>query len=289
MRDLRLLVRSMRPRQWVKNILVVTGPLAAGKFADADSLLAIAVAFVTFCAASAGVYLINDVIDREQDRTHPVKQFRPIASGAVSARRAVALGSALLVAAPASAFFLGYPTLGLVLAVYAMLQVAYCLWLKNLAVIDLAVVSSGFLLRAVAGGVAVGVALSEWFLLVAVFGSLFMVAGKRYSEVRLLGEGESATRRSLQAYSASYLRFVWGLAGSATVVFYSLWAFSLDRSVEILPQLSMAPFVLAILRYAVDIDNGAAGEPELIVIGDRVLQVLGLLWLVTFTASVVVG
>ena len=289
MKGLASLVRSMRPRQWVKNILVVTGPLAAGKLADVHSLFAIAAAFVTFSVVSAGVYLINDVIDRESDRIHPVKRFRPIASGAVSARRAAGVGSVLLVLAPVLAVVLGYPALGIVLVLYAALQVAYCLWLKNLAVIDLAVVSSGFLLRAVAGGVAVSIPLSKWFLLVAVFGSLFMVAGKRYSEIRLLGEGESSTRRSLQAYSASYLRFVWGLAASATVIFYSLWAFNLDRTVEVLPQLSMVPFVLALLRYAVDIDNGAAGEPEAIVLGDRVLQILGLLWLGAFTSSVVVG
>jgi len=279
----------MRPRQWVKNVLVLAGPLAGGMLGVASAWTAIVLAFVTFCLASAGIYLVNDVIDREADRLHPVKRNRPIASGAVSVPVALSVGTALLILSPLLASLLGHGTLGIVLGVYSLLQLSYCLWLKHQAVIDLAVVSSGFLLRAVAGGVAVGVPLSMWFMLVAAFGSLFMVAGKRYSEIKLLGEGQSLTRKSLQAYSASYLRFVWGMAGSATIVFYSLWAFSLVRTNEFIPQVSIAPFVIALMRYAVDIDRGAAGEPESIVLGDRVLQVLGALWLLTFTASVVVG
>jgi decaprenyl-phosphate phosphoribosyltransferase len=289
MNHLRALFRAMRQRQWVKNVLVVAGPLAAGKLTESGSLRAVLVAFVTFCLASAGVYLINDVIDRDADRLHPTKKSRPIASGEVGIPVAVSVGVALLLAAPLLAVLLGYGKLAFVLLAYTLLQLSYCFWLKHQAVIDLAVVSSGFLLRAIAGGVAAGVPLSMWFLLVAAFGSLFMVAGKRYSEVRLVGDGESATRRSLEEYSASYLRFVWSMSGSATIVFYSLWAFSLDRTNEFLPQLSIVPFVLGLLRYAVDIDRGDAGEPESIVLGDRALQAIGVLWLLAFTTSVVVG
>lgn len=283
------LLKAGRPRQWVKNVLVVAGPLSAGILTRPESLAAVAVAFVTFCLVSSGIYMVNDVLDRESDRAHPVKRLRPIASGAVTVPVATVTGVLLLVLAHVVALALGYPDLAGVLAVYTVLQLAYCVWLKHQAVIDLAIVSSGFLLRAVAGGVAVGVPLSPWFLLVASFGSLFMVAGKRFSEVHLVGEGLKATRRSLELYSASYLRFVWGMAGAATISFYSLWAFSLERTNELLPQLSIAPFVLALMRYAIDIDKGAAGEPESIVLGDRVLQVLGLLWLASFVASAAVG
>lgn len=285
----RALVRAARPRQWIKNVLVVAGPLAAGSLLQASALRAVTVAFLAFCLAASGIYLLNDVLDREADRAHPVKRLRPIASGAVGVPLAVATGVVLLIAAHVLALLTGYPRLAAVLAVYAILQLAYCVWLKHQAVLDLAIVSSGFLLRAVAGGAAAGVLLSPWFLLVASFGSLFMVAGKRFSEVALVGEGQGATRRGLELYSANYLRFVWGMAGAATITFYSLWAFSLDRDNLFLPQLSIAPFVLALLRYAIDIDKGAAGEPESIVLGDRVLQVLGLLWLGIFVASATVG
>jgi len=285
----RALVRAARPRQWVKNVLVVVGPLAAGSLLQASALRAVTVAFLAFCLAASGIYLLNDVLDREADRAHPVKCLRPIASGAVGVPLAVATGVVLLIAAHVLALLTGYPRLAAVLAVYTVLQLAYCAWLKHQAVLDLAIISSGFLLRAVAGGAAAGVLLSPWFLLVASFGSLFMVAGKRFSEVALVGEGQGATRRGLELYSANYLRFVWGMAGAATITFYSLWAFSLDRDNLFLPQLSIAPFVLALLRYAIDIDKGAAGEPESIVLGDRVLQVLGLLWLGIFVASATVG
>lgn len=282
-------LKAMRPRQWTKNVLVVAGPLAAGSFFEGDVLWATAVAFVTFCLVASAVYLVNDVIDRELDRQHPVKCARPIASGALSVRAALVGAVVLAAVGITAAVLLANTGLGVVLGVYAVVQLSYCLLLKNEPVIDLVIVSSGFLLRALAGGVAAGVDLSPWFLLVASFGSLFMVAGKRYSEVRLVGEGAGATRKSLETYSASYLRFVWGVAASVSVVVYTLWAIGLERDNVLLPQLSIVPFTIAILRYAVDIDRGLAGEPESIVLGDRVLQVLGLLWVVAVGASAVLG
>ncbi len=283
------LLAALRPRQWVKNVLVAAGPLAAGTLLQPTTLSRVGLAFVAFCASASGVYLINDVLDREHDRAHPVKRLRPIASGALRVPVAVAVGSLLLAGTPAVLAVLGFGALAGVLAFYGVMQLGYCLGLKHIAVVDLAVVAAGFLLRAVAGGAATGVLLSTYFLLVASFGSLFMVAGKRYSEVHLLGEGEARTRRSLEDYSASYLRFVWSMAGAVTLAFYSLWAVGLQRRVELLPQISIAFFSLSMLRYAVDIDRGAAGEPESIVFGDRVLQVLGVLWLASFLSSAVVG
>lgn len=283
------LVRAARPRQWVKNVLVTAGPLAAGTLFQPRTLTAVLVAFVAFCLVASGVYLLNDVIDRDLDRAHPVKRFRPIASGAVPVPVAVAVAVVLLVGTLGGVLLLGYETLTIVLAAYTVVQIAYCLWLKNQPVVDLVIVSSGFLLRALAGGVAAEIYISPYFLLVASFGSLFMVAGKRYSEVHMVGEGNVATRRSLEEYSASYLRFVWGVAASACMIFYALWAFSLQTSSPVWAQASVAPFAVALLRYAVDIDKGAAGEPESIVLGDRVLQVLGLLWLALFCTGVVLG
>lgn len=285
----RALLAGMRPRQWVKNVLVVAGPIAAGRLFDPVTLSAVAVAFGTFSLAASAIYLVNDVLDREADRLHPTKRHRPVASGALPVPLALVAAGVLIVAAHGLALLLGYVELAAVLAVYTVLQLAYCAWLKRLSVIELAVVASGFLLRAIAGGAAADVDLSPWFLLVASFGSLFVVAGKRFSEVAVVGEGQGATRRALELYSANYLRFVWGMAGAATLTFYSLWAFDLERENLVLPQISVAPFVVALLRYAVDIDKGAAGEPETIVLGDRVLQALGVTWLAVFVASALVG
>jgi decaprenyl-phosphate phosphoribosyltransferase len=174
------------------------------------------------------------------------------------------------------------PQLAWVLAGYVVVQLAYCVSLKNQPVIDLAVVASGFLLRGIAGGVAAGLFLSQWFLLVAAFGSLFIVAGKRYSELVLVGDA-AETRKTLQEYSASYLRFVWSLSAGVAVTAYSLWAFEMGEGRAGVPwaTLSIAPFVLAILRFAVDVDKGTAGAPEDIVLRDRVLLALALVWVVT--------
>ena len=281
------LVRAARPRQWVKNVLVAAAPLAAGTAVrDLDGIL---VAFVTFCLMSSAVYLLNDVLDRDRDRAHPVKRLRPVASGLVPVAVASVTSLVLASAALLLARWFAAPALLVVLVLYAAVQVAYCLWLKHVAVLDLAVVSAGFVLRAVAGGAAAAVVISPWFLLVAGFASLFVAAGKRYSEVRLVGDGAATTRSTLGVYSGSYLRFVWGVACSATVVFYSLWAFGLERLHPLLAQLSVVPFLLAVLRYAVDVDRGDAGEPETIVLRDRTLQVLGVAWLAMVTVSAVQG
>jgi decaprenyl-phosphate phosphoribosyltransferase len=280
-------VRALRPRQWVKNGLVLAAPLAAGKILDPHVLRATAVAFVLFCLAASAVYLVNDTIDVEEDRRHPTKRFRPIAAGLVPRSLAVALAVVLAAVALTAAVWLTRPALAWVLGSYIVIQLAYCTFLKNQPVIDLAVVASGFLLRGVAGGVAAGLPLSQWFLLVAAFGSLFMVAGKRYSELVVVGDA-AATRKTLKEYSASYLRFVWSLSAAIACMAYSLWAFEMIKRSGSVPwaTISIAPFVLAILRYAVDIDKGSAGAPEEIVLRDRVLLGLGVIWAVTVALGV---
>jgi decaprenyl-phosphate phosphoribosyltransferase len=284
------LARALRPRQWVKNFLVFAAPLAAGSVLDAEVLVPSVTAFVLFCVASSAIYLVNDSIDVEDDRRHPQKRFRPIAAGIVPCGLAVALAVVLLAVALVAAALLTRPELAWVIGSYVVLQLAYCAGLKNQPVLDLALVASGFLLRGVAGGVAAGLPLSQWFLLVAAFGSLFMVAGKRYSELVLVGD-DAETRRTLQEYSISYLRFVWSLSAGVACTVYSLWAFEMGETQLGVPwaALSIAPFVLAVLRYAVDVDKGTAGAPEEIVLRDRVLLCLALVWAGTVGVGVFGG
>lgn len=279
------IVRTMRPRQWAKNILVVAAALAAGVISDGNNIAIIVGTFVAFTLVASAVYLLNDAIDVEEDRKHPRKRLRPVAAGHLPVRTAV-IASVVVVTAGLALGTAIDRDLGVTLLVYVVIQVAYALWLKEQPVIDLAIVSAGFLLRAIAGGVAVDVPLSQWFLLVASFGSLFMVAGKRYSELRSLGN-EAGTRRTLEEYSVSYLRFVWSLAAAVTITAYSLWAFEIENESGVDWQaISIAPFVMGLLRYAVDIDRGLAGEPEEAVLRDRVLQVIALTWLVIFAIGV---
>lgn len=280
-------LRAMRPKQWVKNALVLAAPLAAGRLFEPAVLVASLWAFVSFSLVSASIYLINDSRDIEADRQHPTKQFRPIAAGEISVTTAYVLAAITVAAAMTIGFWVN-PLLGVTLALYWVLQVLYSLFLKHQPIVDLAMVAAGFLLRAVAGGVASGLVLSQWFLLVASFGSLFMVAGKRYSEHVELGT-EAGTRASLVRYTGSYLREVWSVSIAIVIMSYSLWAFEqrYDQPWGIgWTAISIAPFTLAVLRYAMKVDQGKAGEPEDVVLNDRILQVLAVLWVIPVAIAV---
>lgn len=280
------LVRTMRPRQWLKNVLVLAAPFAGGTIFQLPVLAAVGIAFVVFSLAASGVYLINDVQDVEADRAHPIKRNRPIAAGVVPPRLAVAVAVVLFVTA-IGVSFLASTDLVIVACVYIAMQLCYCWWLKHQPVVDISIVASGFLLRAIAGGAAAQIALSQWFLLTTAFGSLFMVAGKRYAEIRLAERTGAKIRKSLDRYTASYLRFVWTLSATGVIMTYGLWAFQLSQANHSRwPVISLVPFVMAVLRYAVDVDGGNGGEPEEIALADRVLQVLGAALVLTLIAAV---
>lgn len=287
------LLKTARPRQWVKNVLVVAAPAAAGELFSRHSLTQLAIVFALFTAAASAVYLINDARDAEADRAHPTKCRRPVAAGQVPVPVAYVTGGLLAVLAPVAAAALCTPLTAGLLAAYVVMQLAYCVSLKHILVVDLAVVTTGFLMRAMIGGVALGIPLSRWFLITTSFGALFMVSAKRYSEaVQMSGSSEKlgATRALLTEYTTGYLRFVWQLAAGVSVLAYCLWAMESGGTANgsLLPwrQLSMAAFVLAVLRYAVFADRGTAGEPEDVVLRDRALAVIGLVWLAMYGLAV---
>jgi len=275
------LARGMRPRQWVKSVLVFAAPFTAGEIADGAVLLSALIAAVAFTLAAAAVYLINDVVDLDADRAHPTKRHRPIASGTVPVPAAVATAVVLFAGSVAVSVLADW-RLTVVIGVYVLAQLGYCFGLKHQPVVDLAIIAFGFLSRAIAGGVAAGLLLSQWFLLVMAFGSLFMVAGKRYAEIVLVERTGAEIRASLRKYSASYLRFVWAISSAIMIMSYALWAFGLQQHSDgsVWAVISIVPFVVAVLRYAVDVDAGNAGEPEEIALHDRVLEVLGASWVV---------
>jgi decaprenyl-phosphate phosphoribosyltransferase len=278
--------RAARPHQWTKNVLVLAPLLPAGQLLSWSAVAGAAIALVSFCFAASGIYLLNDVLDVEADRAHPVKRARPIASGELSIRTAALFALLFLVTALIVALA-ARPQLILVIAVYEVIQIAYCLGMKHEPVLELASVASGFLLRALAGGVAAGIPLSQWFLMTAAFGSLFMAAGKRYAE-SVLGERQGVpVRRVVKRYTPGYLRFVWTLSATAVVVTYSLWAFEVGEGRgSTWHVVSLIPFVLAILRFAVDVDAGVAEAPDRIVVRDRALLALGGFWVATLAAAV---
>src|SRR6202165_929791 len=225
------LIKAVRPRQWVKNLLVLAAPLAAlggsVRYDFAEVLVKVSIAFVVFCLAASSVYLINDARDVEADRAHPTKRFRPIAAEVVPEWLAYTLAVVLGVASLAVSW-LANPDLALVMAIYIAVQLAYCFGLKHQAVIDICIVSSAYLIRAIAGGVAANIPLSQWFLLFVAFGSLFLVAGKRYAGLQLAERNAATLPKTVDSYTSTYLRFVWTLSATAVVVCYGLWAFERD-------------------------------------------------------------
>lgn len=261
-------------------------PLAAGVIFDPRMLGLGLIAFAAFCLSASAVYLVNDSRDVAADRAHPTKRNRPIAAGIVPVPVAVVVAVVLFAAGIAVALLASWQ-LAVVIAVYDLIQLAYCFWLKHVSLVDIAVVASGFLLRMIAGGAATGVELSQWFLLVAVFGSLLMVSGKRYAEILVSKDADAPVRGSLKNYTPSYLRFVWQSAAAILVLSYTQWAFSGAAEGDPLwLSLSVVPFILAIFRYCQHIDRGDAEAPEDIALHDRSLQVMAGAWVVLLVVAV---
>jgi decaprenyl-phosphate phosphoribosyltransferase len=285
------LIRTLRPRQWLKNVLVFAAPGAAGVLTEAEPLAKTLLAFVVFCLAAGGTYYLNDSLDYEADRLHPKKRRRPIAAGVVPVGLARVVAVFLLVAAVGGAVALGGTDLAVVVGSYVVLTLAYSFWLKHQPIMDIAAVAAGFVLRAIAGGVAADVPISQWFLIVASFGSLFMVSGKRSAEFDEMGEERGSTRLALTAYTASYLRYVRATTSAVAIAAYCLWAFenAAVTDTHIWFQLSIVPFVLGIMRYALLLESGLGGAPEEVVLGDRTLQVVGLVWVALFAVGVYAG
>ncbi|HEV7196800.1 MAG TPA: decaprenyl-phosphate phosphoribosyltransferase [Pedococcus sp.] len=279
------LVELSRPRQWLRNVLVAAVPIAAGTILHPAVLLATAQAFLAFSLAASATYCFNDVLDAEADSRHPTKRNRPVASGRVSRLQAAMAAMALAVAAVAVS---GPGSLRWVVMGYLALSTAYTTSLKHQPVLELALVSGGFLLRAIAGGAATGTPVSRWFLIVTGFASLFVVIGKRLSELVSVGS-EDRTRRTLSAYTPSYLRMMLCICGAVAVTAYCLWAFGLGTAPGqgVYAGVSVVPLVLAMMRYALDVDLGRAQEPEQVVLHDHVLQALGVIWFACFWLAAV--
>ncbi len=276
---LRGLIRTARPKQWMKNVLVVAAPAAAGVLGHGSVIFDTCVAFVAFCFAASGTYFLNDAFDVEADRRHAKKRFRPIAAGIVPVGMARIIGVVLLAMGVGVAFLSGW-RLPIVIATYIVFTTTYSAFLKHVAVIDLGMVAAGFVLRLIAGAAAVNVPISVWFIVVGSFGSLFMVAGKRHAEHLELGVDRAGHRATLEEYSVEYLGYVRSVSSGVALVAYCLWAF--DQRIHqhgiVLFEISIVPFVLAFLRYALLVERGEGGAPEDVVLADRPLQVLAALW-----------
>ena len=293
----RALLEAARPRQWVKNLFVYVAVVFTNNvplsLADTQRLRTFGIAtaaFGIFCALSAAVYLVNDAMDAEQDRLHPEKRHRPVASGRLPAGVAIA-AAALLAVAACTASFAVNAAFGLSAAGYLVLQVAYTFWLKHLVLLDVFAIAAGFVLRAVAGGLAIRVSVTVWLLVCTFQLALFLGFGKRRAELVALAGDAANHRATLDHYSVPFLDQLIAIVLGALTVSYAVYTIMSDSAVRH-PYLVMTlPNVLyGIFRYLYLIhQRHEGGSPERIVLTDRPMQANLALWLVEVLIAMKIG
>jgi 4-hydroxybenzoate polyprenyltransferase len=276
-----LILRSMRPPQWVKNTLIFAPLIFAQRVADVAALLRVGATFLLFCLLSGGVYLINDLLDSSQDRKHPLKKDRPIASGALPRPAAAVAGGAAVLFSILAALALSRP-LAAVMAGYLLLNLAYSRVLKNIVILDVMTIAAGFLLRVVAGALVIPVDVSFWLLLCTGLLALFLGFGKRRHELVLLEVDASSHRPILREYSPYFLDQMISVVTTSTVVAYALYTISPDVIEKLgTGHLGLTiPFVLyGVFRYLYLIhQKQSGGDPTQAVLTDRPLLFTIVLW-----------
>ncbi|HRZ86902.1 MAG TPA: decaprenyl-phosphate phosphoribosyltransferase [bacterium] len=278
---------SMRPRQWSKNMLVFAALLFSKHVFDPAYVLKSLCAFALWCAVSGGVYIVNDLFDRKKDTLNPRTARRPVASGALSPRAASAAAAALIVGSLAASVLISVP-FAAVMAAYLSLTLSYTLWLRNVVIVDILVVALGFVLRAIAGGVAIGVEVSDWLLICTMLLALFLVISKRRYELTRLGEEKGEFRESLKGYSLNFIDQMVAIVTSTTLVAYAFYTIS-DVTVNKFHTDKLKftiPFVLyGIFRYLYIVYHQKLGEsPETILIKDRPFLINLSLWVASLLA-----
>jgi 4-hydroxybenzoate polyprenyltransferase len=272
--------RSLRPRQWVKNLVLFAGILfTLDRPHPPDHWLRAGAAFLLFCLLSGAVYLFNDLADREQDRRHPTKRHRPIASGQLAPGAAIAAGIALAVGGIAAAYGLGLP-FGLTASAYLLLTFAYTFWLKHVVILDVLTLATGFVLRAVAGAVVIGVEISPWLLVCTTLGALFLGLGKRRAELTALASEAGKHRPILEEYTPELLDQMITVVAASTLMAYALYTFSSPTALGHRTLMATIPFVIyGIFRYLYLVHTrNVGGSPTRELLEDRPLLLCIALW-----------
>jgi len=281
------LLESMRPQQWLKNLLLLAPLLFAKSLGDSNRILEAFFGFLIFCALSSGVYLLNDVLDLEKDRKHPVKSTRPIASGRLGVKTAVVILIVLLSTALVAGFLLA-PAFGAVGLLYVALNIGYSFWLKEMVILDVMIIAFGFVLRALAGALAIQVEISPWLILCTIMLSLFLAFCKRRRELELLADGASDHRPALKEYSVGFLDQMISITTASTVVCYSFYTISpeVEQKLGTRHLFVTIPFVLyGIFRYLYLVhQRGQGGNPASSLLADRPLLVCVALWALVVAA-----
>jgi decaprenyl-phosphate phosphoribosyltransferase len=284
-RWLTAVVRTTRPRQWSKNLLVFAAPLAGATVGRSLGLAYAAVAAVAFGCASAAVYFANDVLDVERDRRHPVKRNRPIASGSLPIRHAWALAALAALIAIGTGFAIGEPMLSAVTGAYLVSSFCYCARGKHIPYLEMALVASGFVLRVLAGAVVTHVPPSPWFLCVCSLGALSVAVAKRFAEMTSLGAGATRHRPVLRWYRAGVIRVLQGVLAVAMVGTYVMWAVGESAATRAWHVASALPLSLALARFASLTGRRTVRPVEDLITRDGLMLGCELAWLALFTVG----
>ena len=275
------LLVSLRPDQWTKNLIVFAALIFAVRLFDPAALALATAAFLIFCALSGAVYLINDVSDREADRQHPLKRMRPIASGALAPSTALAWAAVLATAGLAAAFSLRQ-SFGIAAASYVTLVIVYSRALKHVVILDVMAIAIGFVLRAVAGGLVIGVPISDWLLVCTILGALFLGLAKRRHELTLLADGATGHRRILEEYDPYLLDQMIAVVAAATLVAYIIYCASPETAEKFGTRwlVLTTPFpIYGIFRYLYLVHRKhGGGSPSEVLLRDRPLLSCVALW-----------
>jgi decaprenyl-phosphate phosphoribosyltransferase len=282
----RALVSTARPRQWVKNALVVAAAGAAGALGHDDVPGRVSAACVAFCLLASGIYAVNDVRDVAEDRLHPRKRLRPVAAGDLAPWAAITAGAAAIAVGLAACLLIS-PLLGLVALGYIAMTLSYTLVWRHLVVFDVVAVAGGFVLRAIAGGVAADVHLSGWFIAVVTLAAVLVATGKRRAELLRAQRGQAPRRRVLAHYTDAALLTLLILSAIGTLIAYYLWALEAKVGAGIPWRvLTVVPFTAAAIRYVAMVRGGDGEAPEEMLFGDRALQIASAAWLALFVLEV---
>lgn len=277
-------IRLMRPRQWTKNLAVFAAVVFSGNLFDPRLLALTGIAFVSFCLVSSSLYALNDVLDAERDRQHPVKRDRPVASQRMTPRAALVISGGLALAGGLLAITLGLPFL-VAVGAYALLHILYSFVLKNVLIVDMLVIAAGFVLRAVGGAVAISVPVSPWLILCTGLLALFLAAAKRRHEIVLLRELSSGHRPVLAEYSAELLDSFMVTLSAATISSYALYTFFEGRAPHYMMMLTIPFVIYGVLRYQfLVLSKEGGGRPEEVLLGDGPILTDIVLWMLSAIA-----
>lgn len=273
------LIRLLRPKQWTKNLLLFAALLFSFEEIRTETILATLLGFILFSLVAGCVYILNDFVDRDRDRQHPVKKYRPMASGQVNPSHALMFGIILLILSVGTAFMMN-PLFGVLCIVYFLLNVSYSFVLKHLVILDMMTIAAGFVLRAIAGGVLIYVPFTPWFLICTMLLSLFLAIGKRRNELTLLEGNTGSHRKVLDNYSITLLDQFNTIVTTATIISYSLFTFTSDRTIHLMWTIPLVIYGMFRYLYLIHMKN-QGGSPDRVLFEDKPILITVMLYVIS--------